>query len=204
MKNNITKRKEQSLKTRQKILDTAIKLTSKKGFDNLNVEDITKACGVAKGTFYIYFKHKEDLAFEICREPFEQIKDNFHTDKSSSILQKLTQYFNSFMDEVQKYGINICRQWIKGVIDPNNAPGNMDSKKWQYDINMLQDILKVAVKNKELKKDTPIELISNIIISQLYGMMLCWCMSNEEFNPKRWTEKFCNFQLKKILEQYIV
>ncbi len=73
----------------------------------------------------------------------------------------------------------------------------MDSKKWQYDINMLQDILKVAVKNKELKKNAPIELISNIIISQLYGMMLCWCMSNEEFNPKQWTEKFCNFQLKK-------
>ena len=56
MKKIINKRKEQSLKTRQKILDIASKLVAKKGLDNLNVEDITEACGVAKGTFYIYFK----------------------------------------------------------------------------------------------------------------------------------------------------
>ena len=204
MKNTINKRKEQSSKTRQKILDVASKLVAKNGLDNLNVEEITKACGVAKGTFYVYFKHKEDIAFEVCRPSFEQIKLNFQNDKSSDIIGKLTNYFDSFMYEVQKYGINICREWIKGVIDPKNAPENMDSKKWQYDINMLQDILKSAVKNKELKKNTPIELVSNIIISQLYGMMICWCMSDEEFNPQHWTEKFCDFQLKHLLKEYIV
>ena len=204
MKKIINKRKEQSLKTRQKILDIASKLVAKKGLDNLNVEDITEACGVAKGTFYIYFKHKEDIAFELCRPSFEQIKLNFLNDKYSNILQKLTQYFNSFMYEVQRYGINICREWIKGVIDPKTAPTNMDSKKWQYDINMLQDILKTAIENKELKKDTPIDLISNVIISQLYGMMTCWCMSDADFEPSKWTKKFCDIQLEILLKKYIV
>lgn len=204
MKNIINKRKEQSLKTRQKLLKTAAKLVAKKGLDSLNVEEITKACGVAKGTFYVYFKHKEDIVFEICRDPFEDIKQNFQKEKSANITEKLTTYFNSFMLEVEKYGINICRQWIKGVIDPNTAPENMDNKKWHYDVNMLQDILKTAVKNKELKKDTPIELISNIIVSQLYGMMLCWCMSDADFEPKNWTKKFCDIQLKQILGKYII
>ena len=80
----------------------------------------------------------------------------------------------------------------------------MDSKKWQYDINMLQDILKTAIENKELKKNTPIDLISNVIISQLYGMMTCWCMSDADFEPDKWTKKFCDLQLKILLEKYII
>ena len=204
MKNITNKRKEQSLKTRQKILKTAAKLVAKKGLDSLNVEEITKACGVAKGTFYVYFKHKEDIVFEICRDPFEDIKNDFQKTKNENLITKLTRYFDSFMTEVEKYGINICRQWIKGVIDPKTAPENMDNKKWHYDINMLQDILKTAIENKELKKDTPIDLISNVIISQLYGMMTCWCMSDADFEPKKWTKKFCDLQLKILFEKYIV
>ena len=67
---------------------TFLKLISKKGFDNLNVEDITKACKIAKGTFYIYFKHKEDIVFEICRPPFEQIKIDFQI-KNSFLKMKI-------------------------------------------------------------------------------------------------------------------
>lgn len=204
MKNIINKRKEQSLKTRQKLLKTAAKLVAKKGLDSLNVEEITKACGVAKGTFYVYFKHKEDIVFEICRDPFEDIKNDFQKNKNENLITKLTRYFNSFMTEVEKYGINICRQWIKGVIDPKTAPENMDNKKWHYDINMLQDILKTAIENKELKKNTPIDLISNVIISQLYGMMTCWCISDADFEPDKWTKKFCDLQLEILLKKYIV
>ena len=54
----MTKRQEQALKTRQKILDAVFELLLKNEYDNLNIDDITNHCGVAKGTFYVYFKHK--------------------------------------------------------------------------------------------------------------------------------------------------
>ncbi len=69
---------------------------------------------------------------------------------------------------------------------------------------MLENILQKAVLNKELKKDTPVELLTHIIITQLYGMMTCWCMSDGIFEPKEWTKKFCEAQIKKILEEYII
>ena len=75
--------------------------------------------------------------------------------------------------------------------------------KWQYDMNMLENILINAVKNNELKENTPVELLTNLIISQLYGMMTCWCMSDGPFEPEEWTKKFADFQLKTILSEYI-
>ena len=91
-------------------------------------------------------------------------------------------------------------KWIRNVIDPNNVPETMDSRKWFYDYEMLESILK---NSKELKEDTPIELLTHIIISELYGMMLCWCMSDGEFEPLDWTNRFCDVQLTAIFEPYL-
>lgn len=200
----MTNRKLQALKTRQKIIDTTENLLKTNGFNALSVEDITKAAGVAKGTFYVYFKHKGDIVTEICRGYFKQIENKLTQMKTHNILEKLTIYFDNFMKAVELYGINICREWIKGVIDPNNSGENIDSGKWQYDVGMLQHILNSAIKNNELSVDTPVELLTHIIITQLYGMMTVWCISDGKFEPEEWTEKFCRFQLKTILAKYLV
>lgn len=196
-------RQENALKTRQKILDATVRLMAENEFDELNIDEITRICGVAKGTFYTYFKHKEDVIFEICRSLFAQIETRMREMKDKNIVERLTYYFDSFMNEVERHGINMCRVWVKGVIDPNKAPKNYDSKKWQYDVAMLKNILNDAVQNKELKKDTPVELLTHLIISQLYGMMTCWCMSDCEFEPRDWTHKFAEIQLRSILEKYM-
>jgi AcrR family transcriptional regulator len=49
------------MKRKQEIMEHAIKLFEYNGFDNVTISDINKACGIARGTFYIYFKDKKDL-----------------------------------------------------------------------------------------------------------------------------------------------
>ena len=200
----MTKRQENALKTRQKLVDVTEKLLKTNGFNALCVEDITKSAGVAKGTFYVYFKHKEDIVAEICRGYFKQIEDQINEMKSADLVEKLSVYFDSFMDAVELYGINICREWIRGAIDPNTAPDNAEISKWQYDVDMLKNIFNIAIKNNELKQGTPVELITHLFISELYGMMTCWCMSDGVFEPKEWTRNFSEFQLKIILKDYLV
>lgn len=108
------------------------------------------------------------------------------------------------MECVESCGINVCRQWTRDVLDPNNVPDNKDGQKWKYDFEMLKGILEDSVSKGELKKDTPIELLTHIIISELYGMMTCWCMSDGKFEPLEWTDKFCRIQIDIIFKQYIV
>ena len=200
----MTKRQENALKTRQKLIDTAEDLLKANGFNALCVEDITKAAGVAKGTFYVYFKHKEDIVAEICRGYFKEIETQINKMSGSDLIEKLSLYFDNFMKAVELYGINICREWIRATIDPSTAPDNTDMSKWQYDVDMLKNILNNAIKNKELKENTPVELLTHLIISELYGMMTCWCMSDGIFEPKDWTRKFSEFQLKAILDKYLI
>lgn len=200
----MNKRQISAQDTKRKLVKAGLELLRENGFDAINVEDITKKAGVAKGTFYTYFKRKEDIVLDISRAPFNEIAAELEEMADMKITQKLAHYFRRFMECVESCGINVCRQWTKDVLDPANVPDNKDGQKWKYDVEMLNNILESAVLNGELKKNTPVELLTHIIISELYGMMTCWCMSDGKFEPLDWTDRFCNCQLEAILKSYIV
>ena len=61
---------EQRAERRQTLLDIAWTLFREKDFEQINVLDITKQAGVSKGTFYLYFKSKEELYLDVTREQF--------------------------------------------------------------------------------------------------------------------------------------
>lgn len=199
----MNKRQLSAQATRRKLITAGLELIKEKSFDAINVEDITRKAGVAKGSFYTYFKRKEDIVLDISRAPFGEIAEELQNMKKMELIERLTHYFHRFMECVESCGINVCRQWTKDVLDPNNVPDNKDGQKWKYDFEMLKGILEDAISNGELKKDTPVELLTHIIISELYGMMTCWCMSDGKFEPLEWTHKFCKIQLRPILQQYL-
>lgn len=47
------------------IMEKAIELFSKNGVESTSIQDITNACGISKGAFYLSFKSKDDLLVEI-------------------------------------------------------------------------------------------------------------------------------------------
>jgi len=46
---------------RQLIINAAWRLFRERGYENITIADILKECNIAKGSFYYYFKGKEDL-----------------------------------------------------------------------------------------------------------------------------------------------
>jgi AcrR family transcriptional regulator len=58
-----------SRNTRHQLVRTALALWDERGFergiDETTVDEIAKAAGVTKGTFYFHFAHKEDILLEI-------------------------------------------------------------------------------------------------------------------------------------------
>ena len=78
-------------KTKQIILETAIRLFSEKGLENVNVEDVVKEIGVTRGAFYHYFKSREQLIADVMYKGFN---DNnpfslAHKEKGLNALEKL-------------------------------------------------------------------------------------------------------------------
>lgn len=67
------------------IVSSAKKVILEKGYKNISVEDITNEAGIAKGSFYTYFKSKNLVIDYILEEVIAKRKNEFKLDKRMSL-----------------------------------------------------------------------------------------------------------------------
>ena len=76
MSENIIKKgktEEKKEEKKQKLLESSFNLFTKKGIKNTSVQEITENAGTAKGTFYLYFKDKNDLLHRLILKKSNEI-----------------------------------------------------------------------------------------------------------------------------------
>lgn len=59
------------------ITDTALKLFAEQGYDKTSIRTIAETAGISLGLLYNYFKSKDELLVEICRQGGEGIRASF-------------------------------------------------------------------------------------------------------------------------------
>ena len=163
------------------LLQTAFDLFTGKGFAKTTVSDIVNQAGLAKGTFYLYFKDKYDLrdkliAYKACQILFltDYIIDRFQ--KQQSLLKFLSKNLS----------------W--GVFQDAVGTGSVVSRQF-YD-HYRNSLVKYNVncENPDLLLFTLIELIS----STSYNCILHEKpVSMEEYKP------YLHKSLKKVYEVFV-
>lgn len=113
-------------RTKKAIIESAIKLFKEKGYYKTSVDEIVDNAGVAKGTFYYYFKQKEDVLLTIINNDFdsyfnipEQIafSDKYNAvEKLEKILEVLFSTLNS-SSRIESYFLQGIPIQFKAAID---------------------------------------------------------------------------------------
>jgi TetR/AcrR family transcriptional repressor of nem operon len=94
-------RTAQKESTRSQLIETGIDLMLEKGYNNTGLSDVLNACGVPKGSFYYYFKSKEEFGLEIIKtfdQKYVEQKDQILTDTSVSAVVRLRHYVNTAIE----------------------------------------------------------------------------------------------------------
>jgi AcrR family transcriptional regulator len=60
---------------RAQLVAAAREVFGERGYHAATVDDITRAAGVAKGTFYLYFNEKREIYYELVRTFLQHVKD---------------------------------------------------------------------------------------------------------------------------------
>ncbi|MBU1564481.1 MAG: TetR/AcrR family transcriptional regulator [Proteobacteria bacterium] len=87
--------------TRQHILDTGYKLIVSKGFSSVGLTEILQSAGVPKGSFYYYFKSKEQFGEEIIKSYFSEYLvalENIFQPRGSSAYSRLMEYWQRWIE----------------------------------------------------------------------------------------------------------
>jgi AcrR family transcriptional regulator len=94
---------KKSIRTRQRILDTAIFLFKENGVQKTSIDEIVKLSGIAKGTFFYYYPKKDSIVFEIIDLEFKEylsfpkeVAENTAINAVEKLQTVLLTLFNSF------------------------------------------------------------------------------------------------------------
>ena len=83
--------------TRNKILEHAGRIVRQKGFNNTGIQEILESAGVPKGSFYFYFKSKDDLGLALIdhyAEGVTSLMGSLHGDAQEAPLERLRKFFS--------------------------------------------------------------------------------------------------------------
>lgn len=172
-------RQIRAAETRKRIISAAKKLITENGFENVSIEDIAKEAEVSTGSFYTYFKKKEDIIEELNQANFYRLAEitNEMTDKEFD--ERLKYYCREFLAEIERVGIEICRQWIRNNIAPVRIViSDKETTKYEHDYLAMRSLIEEGVRRGELTGNVPVDELALFINTQLYGLMVAWCITD--------------------------
>ena len=196
-------RQARAAETRKRIVAAAKKLITENGFENVSIEEIAKEAEVSTGSFYTYFKKKEDVIEELNQLSFYRLAEITNEMKDKGLDDRLKYYCRQFLAEIERVGIEICRQWIRNNITPVNMEiSGKETTKYNHDYLAMKSLLEEGIRRGELIVDTPVDEMAFYINTQLYGLMVAWCMTDASVVGSDRTDAFCETVMKPALMPY--
>ncbi|QUW21286.1 TetR/AcrR family transcriptional regulator [Sporosarcina sp. Marseille-Q4063] len=185
-----TPRQIKAQETKSKILEVALDLFSKKGFDQVTVDDIVSVSNTSKGAFYVHFKSK----YEVFIEKFKEI-DSFYDAFTSSIPNEI-----SYSEKIllltktqmiylrDDLGKDLMRTVYMSNLIPNLPKSLSDTDRTLYKIvhSFVQDGQKIG----EFKTEISPQEMTMLITRCMRGTLYDWLIFGSDFDLVEESKKF--------------
>ena len=198
----LTKKAE---KTKLKLLESAKKLISERGFEQVSVEDITKESGVAKGTFYHYFKTKEDVIGELSFRSSQMIFEQSIALKGG-VVARCIYFLMGIYKDAEWAGVRLTRQWIRESLETEEGSSSI-----RKELNNLKNefirLLEVhqGKGSGELTEDAPVDTLAKLMMSHFFGVLTIWCIMNGTWRiTDKENHKYLHVDMENLLSPYIM
>jgi AcrR family transcriptional regulator len=163
---------QRSEETRAKIIESAIKLFSTRGFNAASVDDICKEAGISKGAFYHHFETKQALFLALLDGWLQTIDTAIEASKDRTAPETFMQLTEAFPYIFATAGENLpmfLEFWMQA---------SRDEKIWQASIapyrryhKHFTSLIKKGVDEGSFVEVDP-ELASRMIVSTAMGLLL--------------------------------
>ncbi|TZE82437.1 TetR/AcrR family transcriptional regulator [Calorimonas adulescens] len=172
--------KESKIPTKKRIIETAIELFRKNGYDKVTIKDICEKSGISKSTFYYYFDSKDSIIADFKFYSDVYVEENFNKlITSSNYVEQLWNFYEMYSKPTYEAGVEISKQiFISNLHEDHHffAPG--DIKLWETEKLLIQ---KAQQSGQILNTASPEKLAESLIFA-MEGVVLVWCIKNGDFD----------------------
>lgn len=163
-----------SERTRAAIRDAANRLFIKRGVDDTTVDAICAAAGVSKGTFYLYFRRREDLLLEYGLRRLRRIREML-----PRLIGRKTfrEALNAILDEVVRgkdWGREVTGRALLEMGTSWEGLGVESPQK------LIEPLIELAQARGEVRRDIPSDALAHFVLRSILGALRDWGLGNDD------------------------
>ena len=161
--------------TKDRISRAALSIMTKKGYEQTTIRGICKEAKVSIGTYYKYFRTKNDIFFSLY-EPADQYFANTVSQIliGSSATEKVIDFFRYYA----RLNINTGIDLLKILYHPDN-PWFIKRRPMQL---VLENIIKNGQTSGEFSDDMEASKMVDFLFIFMRGCCYNWCMQNGSYD----------------------
>jgi AcrR family transcriptional regulator len=175
---------------KKKIMQAAIEIFAKNGFDRTRMEDIAMAAGLAKGTLYLYFKNKEDLFYAICDHNLKELRNQLSRvfNRKENIMLDARKFY----DEYRKESLGGDTIWFEMIALSTRSPRlrKILTENQNKVYQVVKEVLKTQIERGFLREDINVDVTASALIALYNGLALnkLLLQTTDSENQKAWIE----------------
>ena len=185
----LSTRKIKAAETRNRIYKSAEELFAKNGFNDVSIDDIVKLANVAKGSFYVYFKSKDELIAILISDYIKRVDTEYEAYlKTLPIEMPIGDVFLSLVGKIadvitNTIGHENMKNLYKAYLSKDvRTDALVDYNRELYVI--FKAILSKGMNQRVFHSDLPVEELSKHFVAAFRGLTLEWCIRYPDFNLK--------------------
>lgn len=187
-------RKEQAEITKQHISTAALHLAEKKPLSEIKISDICKEANVSTGSFYHYFKFKEDVFLHIDVSFDSWLKSRAEKRKHLSPRQQLNSIIEDYISNSYTSTWQGLRTYYSLMLSHEDAP-----VKKAYFIKQIEACLKQGVDNGDFCLRYSIDDSVFILILLLRGLSFDWAYTKGDYDIVNTGKRLVNMIVDQII-----
>ena len=158
--------------SKKQILEKALLLFIKNGFNGVSLTDILKEVKLSKGSFYYYFTSKEKC-FEECVVHFlSNTQVDFVHEKSTSLYEFIEQNLQRTSINVKEIDSLDRISFINDAIKILPGFSEQFSKRHFEELEVWSKIVSQAIESGEIRNILPAEEIAKLFVYQSDGLVM--------------------------------
>ena len=169
--------KRSGLKTKEKILDAAMKVFSAYGYEGASIRAIAKSAGISIGGVYLYFRNKEELYLNLIKDRIEE--QVLTTKETVASAGSPEDGLRAFLSLHLEYGIKNKELILINIREHGFAFGREIKRKFlRSQIELLMKVLNEGITDRVFRACNT-EEAARIIMATLRGIVLSMVLEGE-------------------------
>lgn len=186
----------QASDTKDRILNSCLKLMGRQSFKELRISDICAEASVTTGAFYYYFSQKDDIIPELYLRIDQSFTAFYQRLRGSSYREKILEYLLRHAKYAEACGLQQTRNVYCEQLD--SQYGFFGDFKHGFAHHLLE-LVEQGQAEGEFKTEKNAQEIATDLMSIERGAVYSWCLTQGQLSAKALSQKLVGAYLNSLV-----